>query len=156
MNRAEVVALCRIVRAYCPAQAMDEYTPDAWFDVLCGLRSVDAVDAVKHLARSQSFIDPSQIRARVRYVRHDREERGRPSLVAPDWIGELEDGPAQTIAYEKWLDRELRSLADGNPPPTPRALAGMPDDARAAIRAALTPPPAEPSDQGDNTEEQVK
>ena len=155
MNAAEVVKVCRLVRAYCPAQAMDSYTPDAWFDVIGRVRIEDAIDAVKHLAGSQSFIDPSQILARVRYVRRDREERGRPSLVVPDWIGELEDGPEQTRAYDEWLEGELRSLADGNPPPVPRALAGMPDDARAAIRAALTPPPAEPSDQGDNTEEQV-
>jgi len=145
MNRTEAVTLCRLVRAHCPAQAMDEWTPDAWFDVLAGVRAGDALAAVKHLAKTQAFIAPSEVLARVRYVRNDRLERGRPSLSPPDWIGELEDGPEQVIAHARWLADAERSLADGNPPQQPRALTTMPPDV-AAIRAQLTPPAAPDTD----------
>jgi len=132
MNRAEVVTLCRMVRAYCPAQAMDEFTPDAWFDVLAGVGAEDALNAVKHLARSQSFIAPNEVRARVVYVRLDRIERGKPSLRVPDWIGELPEGDEQTIAYARWETEMHDFLADG----------GRPEDlgdVRAALNAAFTP-----------------
>ena len=34
MTPDETVALARYVRALCPAQRFDEYTPDAWHDLL--------------------------------------------------------------------------------------------------------------------------
>ena len=32
MNRTEIVQLCRLVKAVCPSQAIDQFTPDALAD----------------------------------------------------------------------------------------------------------------------------
>ena len=63
MTPTEVVILTRYVAAMCPAQKFDEYTPDAWFDVLADLQIEDARLAVAALAKHQTFVSPAEIRA---------------------------------------------------------------------------------------------
>lgn len=72
MTPSEIVLLVRYVRALCPGQRMDEYTPDAWQDVLAGLDLDDARCAVAALACRQVFIAPAEIIAEVRRVRAAR------------------------------------------------------------------------------------
>ena len=42
MTPTEIVGLVRLVKALCPSQAIDEYTPDAWHLVLDDITVADA------------------------------------------------------------------------------------------------------------------
>ncbi len=65
MTREETVLLTRYVRACCPQQAIDKYTPDAWHDLLGDLELADCRAAVGTIARQQPFVAPSEIRAHI-------------------------------------------------------------------------------------------
>lgn len=69
--------LVRYVRAACPQQAMDEYTPDVWFDIIGDLDFAAAREAVVAIKREKPFVDPSDILTRVKRVQRDLEDRGR-------------------------------------------------------------------------------
>lgn len=78
MNAAEVARLCRAVKAFCPSQAMDAATPEAWELVLGELSFTDARDAVVRLAalptepgRSR-YIEPGHIISEIRKIQRDR------------------------------------------------------------------------------------
>jgi hypothetical protein len=75
MTRAEAVALCRLAKAFCPNQQIDEYTPDAWWESLKDLRFEDAREAVVSVTKRQPFVSPSEIRADVRRVRYNRVDK---------------------------------------------------------------------------------
>ena len=134
----------------------DKQTAITWAKALDGLRLTDCTAAVEAHQRESVgvWLEPGIIRARVNRVRNDRVERHKWKLSPPDSISEMEDGPEHTLAHSRWYAAEIEAIANGDIPPEPRALTTGTGYA-AAIRAALTPPPAEPSDQGDNTEEQV-
>lgn len=53
--------LVRYIRALCPQQAIDEFTPDAWHDVLADLEFGAARHAAMRIAHRQPFIAPSEI-----------------------------------------------------------------------------------------------
>ena len=72
MNPLEAATLCKLAKAACPQQAIDEYTPDAWFPLLDDLRFEDAKDALFAVVKRQPFVAPAEIRAEVRRIRHDR------------------------------------------------------------------------------------
>lgn len=77
MTREETAALCRIVRALCPAQAWDEYTPDAWHEVLGGLDFDECRIAVAAAAARRPFIAPADIITEVAEQRsHDAPHSG--------------------------------------------------------------------------------
>lgn len=132
MNNTEAVALCRLVAAHCPAQHFDEYTPDAWYDVLSDITFEDARSAVNQLARQQTFIAPNEVRQVVMAIRRDRIERGRGYLAPPKWLDDMPDGPEQAIAYRDWIQQAERDLADGREPEsaTPIPGIGAPDELR--------------------------
>ncbi len=109
MTPTEAIKLCRLVKACCPQQQVDEYTPDAWGELLGDLRLVDCVDAVKALAQRQPFIAPCEIRTEVRRIRNDRLDRAGVLMPPPDLPGE---------DYNRWLYETRRSIADGEPAPT--------------------------------------
>lgn len=117
MNRVDAIKLCRYVHAATPAQKLDEYTPQAWADILedlpCGFD--DARAAVVAIKRRQVFVDCSDIIAEVRAMRDERL-RATPLPPAPPEL--LDDGPA----YVAWIERETRRIADGEP--GPRAIGG--------------------------------
>jgi hypothetical protein len=74
LKPTETVQIVRLIRALCPAQHIDEYSADAWHEVIGDLdfrAARDAVIAVKH---GQPFVDPSDI---VRRVRGGRRPDGR-------------------------------------------------------------------------------
>lgn len=71
MKQADTVKLTRTVRALCPHQAMDSYTPDAWHVVLGHLDLADCMAAVAEINGRQPFIAPSDI------VREIAAQRGR-------------------------------------------------------------------------------
>ena len=109
MNSTEVTGLCRYVAAMCPAQKMDDATPDAWAHVLRDARVEDARCAVLDLAPRQPWISPAEIRAEVRRIRTRRIE-----AAVSEPPREVADDPA---AYLAWLRADRRAIADGRPKP---------------------------------------
>lgn len=115
MTPTEAVKLCRMVKAICPAQAMDEYTPDTWHELLGDLDLGVAVAAVKELGQTHRFIAPADIHAEV--ARRRREILASTTTAAePEWLAAL-DGDEHTAAYLQWRrDRQDRMLR-GEPEP---------------------------------------
>lgn len=68
----EMAVIVRFVRALCPAQKIDEYTPDAWMLVIGDLEFADAEAAVKRLGRTQPFIAAADIATEVGRIRAAR------------------------------------------------------------------------------------
>lgn len=62
MNHVESVILCRLVAAYCPQQHFDEYTPDAWHDLLGDLELAEAKAGAIACAKRKPFVAPAEIR----------------------------------------------------------------------------------------------
>lgn len=106
MNRPEAVMLCRYVKACCPQQAIDEYTPDAWFDLLGALAFDDCKAAVIALAQRQPFVAPAEIKTEVKRLRRDRIVAFGP-LLPP---AELDGDPAET---NRWLVATTKRIGDG-------------------------------------------
>lgn len=132
MTPQETVVLCRYVRACCPQQAMDEYTPDAWHDLIGDLDFADCREAVRQVARRQPFVAPSEIAAEVTRMRRDRLTRD----ALPPPPAELTDNQR---AYKAWLDAEVARIADGHAvgPAIAPDRADVYERGAAAARAAL-------------------
>ena len=77
MTPSETVLFIRYVRACCPQQAIDEYTADAWHDVLAcepWLTLADARAAVVQIKRRQPFADVSEVIAQAKATRSQQHE----------------------------------------------------------------------------------
>ena len=108
MTPSETVTLARYVRACCPQQRMDEFTPDVWHDLLGDLSLAACREAVVNVAKRQPFVAPAEIRAEVRRI---RDERLHLNPVPPP-PPELLDDPA---AYNRHLRDSAKRIADGRP-----------------------------------------
>lgn len=75
MNAQEAINVCRYVRAACPQQAMDEFTPQAWADLLGDVRYEDAQEAVRVLVKRQPFVAPAEIRNEIKSISRKRLEK---------------------------------------------------------------------------------
>jgi len=117
MTPSETVMLTRYVAACCPQQVMDDYTPDAWHDLLGDLSLDDCRAAVIAIKRHSVFVDPSAIRAEVKRIRRDRIDHAIPA--APP--AELADDPGR---YRAELKARIRQIADGRS--LNRAIEGPP------------------------------
>lgn len=53
--------LTRFAQACCPQQVIDEYTPDAWHELLSDLSLEQCRAAVRAVTRRQPFVAPSEI-----------------------------------------------------------------------------------------------
>ena len=106
MTPSETVMLTRYVAACCPQQQIDDYTPDAWYDLLGDLDMADCRAAVREVGKRQPFIAPAEIRAEVRRIRNDRLTRELPPAIPP----ELADEPGR---YKAALEAGVRKIADG-------------------------------------------
>lgn len=139
MTPSETVVLTRYVAACCPQQAIDDYTPDAWHDLLSDLSAADCRAAVTAVAKRQPFVAPAEIRAEVRRIRRDRLEREIP---APP--PELADEPGK---YQQVLQASIKRIADGKQVRLAigAAASEQPPPPVAEVRKALGPaiPPAE-------------
>jgi hypothetical protein len=79
MTPEETVVLARYVRAMYPHIKLDEFTPDAWHDVLARYDLNDARSAVvKHVRSGNAFISAGEITAEIRRVRNARIETADP------------------------------------------------------------------------------
>jgi hypothetical protein len=117
MTPQETLTLTRYVKAACPQQAMDRYTPDAWHDLLGDLLFADCREAARNVGKRQPFIAPSEIRAEVREIRAERvRNAGDLEARVPR---ELADKP---LEYRDWLQRTTQAIADGEP--AVRAIGG--------------------------------
>lgn len=139
MTPSETVMLTRYVQACCPQQHIDDYTPDAWYDLLSDLTLGDCKAAVADVAKRQPFVAPAEIRTEVRRVRTSRLTHE----IVPAPPHEVADQPGR---YRAELSAEIRKIADGKA--VPRAIAGpVREDeppetwaqARAKFPSTLTP-----------------
>lgn len=130
MTEEETLALTRYVKACCPQQAIDKYTPDAWFNLLGDLSLTDAQQAVTAVAKRQPFVAPAEIRAEVRRLRGERIAQA----VIPAPPPELADDPR---AYQAALQARIRDAADGRGEPVPPAIGGQDLSQRAGHSSSL-------------------
>jgi hypothetical protein len=115
VTEEETLVLTRYVKACCPQQAFDRYTPDAWHGLLDDLEFADCEAAVKAVAKRQPFVSPAEIRAEVRRIREDRLARTPlPAPACPDYPGR----------YREIIRANVQQIADGAN--LNRAIAGTP------------------------------
>jgi hypothetical protein len=148
VTEEETLVLTRYVKACCPQQTIDRYTPDAWYKLLKDLEFADCERAVDTVANRQPFVAANEIRAEVRKMRDAR--LARTPLPAPP--AELTDQPGR---YQRIVKANIERVAAGldvakaleGPPGAP--LAGEPPEewqqAREAI-APMAPPRPDPRD----------
>lgn len=102
MNMQEAIALCRYTQACCPQQRLDQYTPDAWLDLLGDLTYADCKTAVANVAKRAPFVAPAEIRTEVAHIHRDRIDEAI-----------LTGAPEDPADYLAWLKRTRRLVAEG-------------------------------------------
>jgi hypothetical protein len=110
MTPREAVILTRYVEACCPQQKFDDYTPDAWHDLLGDLDLDDCKTAVRTVAQRQPFVSPSEIRAELKRVRAERIGPPGPGLSPIPPPVHPDAGPK---AYLESLRAQQARLASG-------------------------------------------
>ncbi|MFI7315181.1 zinc finger domain-containing protein [Streptomyces hygroscopicus] len=133
MNPDETVMLARYVRALCPQQKFDEYTADAWYDLLAPYTLEEARAAVaRHIAAGHAFVAVGEIVTEIRKARNDRLER-HTEAEPPD--GDLGDH----ASYQAALLAERRAIASGHtqPRPVPALPPGTTEQPTGRARAIL-------------------
>lgn len=112
MNRTETVLLCRYAKAMCPAQQIDEYTPDAWADVLHDVTLEEAKAAIVTGIRNHKwrFIDVTDVVDGVRHLRRGRIDEWTRQFgpILPPVA--LNGDPAKE---REWLVTTRRRILDG-------------------------------------------
>lgn len=157
MNRTETLALTRYVQALCPAQKLDEFSADAWHDVLADLPHPVAKKAAAMCARSKPFVAPSEIVTAAHRLR-----RAVRSQIEREVDGSIDSAPTDGRGYVEWRREQVawaiaeadRRLADDVYDVTGVDVAGAIDpddykpltrrDGRPAIEARKPEPPADP------------
>lgn len=124
------------VLAYCPAQSMNEHTPDAWAEALDDIRHADALEAVRRLGRrpiepgQSRFIDPGHVRAEVARIRKERIDN-HPQPEPPSGLASADFLSWQRAVNERIADGEIiaRPAIEARPMPDLRGLLRSVDDA---------------------------
>lgn len=110
MNPIEAVALTRYVKALCPQQKFDEFTPDAWHDVLAPWPLDEARAAAAGVAGRQPFVSPAEIIGEIRRQRGNRAA----DFQGPGLPAEIPDAdPDDVPAYLAALRAQRTKAADG-------------------------------------------
>ena len=96
MIKTEAAALCRYLQACCPQQKFDQFTSDAWFDLLADMPYGLAKLAAQRVASRQPFVSPSEIIATAKAMRKavdphitrllDDIEGAAPADPDADWL----------------------------------------------------------------------
>lgn len=128
MNREETVKLTRYVKGACPQQAIDEFTPNVWHDLIGDLALADCLEAVRAIVKRQPFVAPAEIRNEVKRIRVDRLDG---FVYLPGSADE------DTATYLRRLREQRTAVAAGQRPADPTALPPS-EEGRKAITAALT------------------
>lgn len=127
MTPDETVILARYVRALCPQQKFDEYTPDAWHDVLPDFTLAEARTAAAAVASRQPFVSPGEIATEAR--------KSRRALVTLDAETEPPAAdPNDVPLYLRQLRAHRRNVATGQVPAIPALPAPVTEDDVAAMR----------------------
>lgn len=141
MNPSETVMLARYVKALCPQQKFDEYTPDAWHDVLSDFALADARTAAAAVARKQPFVSPAEIVAEIRKLRDERAA----DYQGPGLSAEIPDAdPDDVQAYLSALRGMRVRAADGlemKPRPVAELVAGVGRKVPAEVAEVKRPGP---------------
>lgn len=66
MTPEQALGICRLVKAACPAQKFDEYTPDVWAPMLADVDFDQAQKAIVEIGKRQPWIGPSDIVSEVK------------------------------------------------------------------------------------------
>ena len=108
MIKTEAAALCRYLQACCPQQKFDQFTSDAWFDLLADMPYGLAKLAAQRVASRQPFVSPSEIIATAKAMRKavdphitrllDDIEGAAPSDPDTNWIAWCK-GRRERVAY---------------------------------------------------------
>ncbi|MGW1840806.1 zinc finger domain-containing protein [Streptomyces sp. NPDC002067] len=110
MTPQETVVLARYVHALCPQQRFDEYTPDAWHDVLGKYPLDEARAAAARCAAARPWVSPAEIIAAIHQERSDRDR----DLQGPGQYAEIPDAdPDDVPAYLTALRGQRRRAAEG-------------------------------------------
>lgn len=133
MNHAEIVILARYVAALCPAQRIDEYTADAWYDAIGDLGFADAKAAAARVAAARPWTSPADIREQVRAVRSERIAMAPPMDVPAGF------DPDDTAAYRRLVVDYWRRAAAGTSEPA-AVLVGDPGRVLRAIEGVFPSP----------------
>lgn len=127
MTPNETVVLARYVRALCPQQKFDEYTPDAWHDILRDFTLDEARTAAATVAGRQPFVSPGEIATEVR--------KARRALVSVDAETEPPAAdPNNVPLYLHQLRTHRRNVATSAIPAIPALPAPVSEDDVAAMR----------------------
>lgn len=126
----------RFIKAVSPAQAIDEWTPNFWHDIIGHLDAETARNAVIAVKHSQTYVDPSDIIREVERATHRRahpSERTVREAIEASTGRELAAGPASPPnaeylrAKQELLDkqaaRDAAAMSADKPqhPPVPAA-----------------------------------
>ena len=122
MNAAEVLQLCRFVKACCPSQVLDEFTPQAWAVILGRYDYADAKQAVAELVSTPldqgkaRYVEPGHIIGGIQRIR----QRRLGQIAMPEPPPGLDAGE-----YQTWQLRTREAIASGTytPPNEPKAIA---------------------------------
>jgi hypothetical protein len=110
MTPDETVVLARYVRALCPQQKFDEYTPDAWHDVLGDWPLDAARAAAAAVAKQQPFVSPAEIIGEIRKQR----DANADSFQGPGLPAEIPDAdPDDVRGYLAAVKAQRTRAADG-------------------------------------------
>ena len=143
MSPEETIALCRLVKAVCPSQALDQYTPDAWSLILRHIDYNDAKQAVIDIASrplepgKSRYIEPGHIIAQVKRIRAQRLADHGPLIPPPGLDG--------TTEYLAWIRQASAVVASGGSLPTPPAVAADPGRSAAVIASIRDALPTAPT-----------
>ena len=143
MSPEETVALCRLVKAVCPSQALDQYTPDAWALILRHIDYNDAKQAVIDIASrplepgKSRYIEPGHIIAQVKRIRAQRLADHGPLIPPPGLDG--------TTEYLAWIRQASAVVASGGSLPKQPAVAADPGRSAAVIASIRDALPTAPT-----------
>lgn len=127
MTPQETVVLARYVHALCPQQKFDEYTPDAWHDVLHDYTLDEARTAAATIASQQAFVAPGEIATEVR--------KQRRALVSVDAETEPPAAdPNNVPLYLRQVRTHRRAVATGRTPAIPALPASITENDVSAMR----------------------
>ncbi|MFJ2259508.1 hypothetical protein ACIOKD_14400 [Streptomyces sp. NPDC087844] len=110
MNPKEAVLLTRYVKALCPQQQFDEYTADAWHDVMGSYSLVAARAAAAAVARRQPWVSPAEMIDEITAQRSD----AAADIQGPGLPAEIPDAdPDDVPAYLAAVKEQRTRAADG-------------------------------------------
>lgn len=117
MSQEEWTIVFRYVKAMFPQQRFDEFTPDAWYDVLGEYDPYAIKAAIAAHAAKKPFISPAEIIAAVSDASAERMDEFVYEPADPD------ETPAQYLANRR---RQIQAVRLGQRPPVLALPSGRP------------------------------